>query len=93
MSAALTEYTPWRAAPFSGIVGCGVVGKRGIVIATVPGPKDHAEPISRLIAASPQLLELAQHIVAMANDAYLAGHPEFVAIVIEARAAITAVQP
>ncbi|MGH8258542.1 MAG: hypothetical protein ACREUG_02500 [Steroidobacteraceae bacterium] len=46
---------PWRAAPYSSIVGCGVVGPRGMIVAAVPGPKEHAEPIAKLIAATPDL--------------------------------------
>lgn len=49
--------TPWRATPYSSIVGCGVVGTDGVVIATVPGSKEHAGPIAQLLAASPELLE------------------------------------
>ena len=37
---------------------------------------------------TPAALELARHVVAMADDAYLIGHPEWDAIVTEARALI-----
>ncbi len=43
-----------------------------------------------LISAAPKMLDLARHVVAMADDAYLIGHPEWGAIVAEARAAIAA---
>lgn len=57
-------YAPWRAAPYSSIVGCGVVGKRGMMIASIPGPKEHAEPIARLIAEAPELLKALEDICA-----------------------------
>lgn len=41
---------------------------------------------ARLIAAAPDLLHLAEHVLAMADDAYLTGHPEWIEIVEEARA-------
>ncbi len=47
---------------------------------------------ARLAAAAPAGLALAKHIVAMADDAYLGGHPEFDAILDEARALIAAVE-
>ena len=47
---------PWRAAPYSSIVGCGVVGRGGMMIASIPGPKEHAEPIAKLVASVPDLL-------------------------------------
>lgn len=62
----------------------------------VYGPQSdtpHAKlPNARLISQAPAGLALAQHIVAMADDAYLAGHPEFDAIVAEARALIAAIE-
>lgn len=50
--------------------------------------KEKAEARSRLISAAPDLLQLALHIQAMSDDAYLAGHPEWQVIVKEAQAAI-----
>ena len=43
---------------------------------------------SGLIAAAPDLLALAQHLLAMETDAHLSEHPEWEVIVDEARAAI-----
>lgn len=60
--------TPWRAAPYSSVVGCGVVGLRGMLIATIPGPKKHAEPIARLIAAAPDLLALAKQYASECSE-------------------------
>lgn len=40
-----------------------------------------------LLAAAPELLALARHITAMADDSYLVGHPEWLEMVTEARAA------
>jgi hypothetical protein len=66
----LEAHTPWRAAPWSSVVGCGVVGKRGMVIATIPGPKEHAEPIARLLAAAPDLLEACRAAWALGHRVY-----------------------
>ncbi len=44
-------------------------------------------PVARQIAAVPPLLDLVDHVLALADDAYLAGHPEWDALVAEARAA------
>lgn len=38
------------------------------------------------IAFLPSLVKLANHILAMADDAYLTGHPEWAEIVSEAKA-------
>lgn len=43
---------------------------------------------AKLFAAADDLRALAQHIITMHDDAYLAGHPEWLAIVEEARATI-----
>jgi hypothetical protein len=43
---------------------------------------------AKLIATSPDLAALALHIHAMHDDAYLTGHPEWVAIVEEAWACL-----
>jgi hypothetical protein len=40
---------------------------------------------ARLIAASPDGYALAQHIMAMADDAYFVGHPEWESIVGQAK--------
>ncbi len=45
-----------------------------------------------LDAVAPDGHKLAEHIGAMANDAYLAGHPEWQEIVDEARALIAKVE-
>jgi len=41
-----------------------------------------------LLASAPDLLALAEHIDAMATDAYLSGHPEWAELTHQARAAI-----
>jgi hypothetical protein len=61
----------------------------GLIVATVFLPM---RSDARLIAQAPAGYALARHIVAMADDAYLGGHPEFDAIVDEARALISAVE-
>jgi hypothetical protein len=38
--------------------------------------REHNKANARLIAAAPELHALAEHVVAMANDDYLNGHPE-----------------
>lgn len=40
------------------------------------------------VAFNPALIELANHIIGMGDDAYLTGHPEWMAIVEEAKAAV-----
>ncbi len=47
---------------------------------------------ARLIATAPDGHKLAEHVDAMANDAYLVGHPEWEEIVNEARALIAKVE-
>lgn len=47
-----------------------------------------AEANAKLMATAPDLLKLAQHVIAMHDDAYLSGHPEWVEIVNEAKSAI-----
>lgn len=47
---------------------------------------------ARLIAAAPDLVALAKHIDAMATDAYLIGHPEWVEITEEAQQALNRVK-
>lgn len=58
------------------------IGTIGYVIDDLQGQEANA----RLIAAAPDLLHLAEHVLAMADDAYLTGHPEWIEIVEEARA-------
>lgn len=43
---------------------------------------------ARLIAAAPELLALAKHILALETDPYLQGHPEWEAYLNEAQAAV-----
>ncbi len=47
---------------------------------------------ARLVAAAPELLDLAEHVNAMADDAYLSGHPEWQEIVREARALLDRIE-
>ena len=68
-------------------------GRNAYHIATIENgqPGDSCETeghTAHLFAASLELLALASHVVAMADDVYLVGHPEWQAIVDEARAAI-----
>jgi hypothetical protein len=60
----------------------------GLTVAAITGLRSDA----RLIAQAPAGYALARHVVAMAGDAYLGGHPEFDAILDEARALISAVE-
>lgn len=65
------------------------------IIADVPEFGDNDETVAanaRLIATAPDGHKLAEHIAAMADDAYLVGHPEWEAIVDEARALIARVE-
>ncbi len=66
-----------------------ITDSRGARVATINAPM---LPDAALIAQAPAGLALARHIVAMADDAYLGGHPEFDAILAEARALIAAVK-
>jgi hypothetical protein len=70
-------------------------GKSGVCYAgkyfSVTNGLDSAEN-ARLIAAAPELHALAEHVVAMANDDYLNGHPEWIAIADEARALLTKIE-
>ena len=55
-------------------------------LATVDGrDREERRANARLIASAPDLLALARHILAMADDAYLTGHPEWQASVEEAQ--------
>ncbi len=65
-----------------------ITDAEGLTVAAITGLRSDA----RLIATAPAGLALARHIVAMAGDAYLGGHPEFDAILDEARALIAAVE-
>jgi hypothetical protein len=47
----------------------------------------------RLIATAPEGFELAQHIMAMADDAYFVGHPEWQTIVDQAERLIAKAKP
>ncbi len=48
--------------------------------------QENGEANARLIAAAPDGYKFAEHILAMADDAYLTGHAEWQEIVAEARA-------
>jgi hypothetical protein len=67
-----------------------LVTSDGQVVANIPaytiGQRGKAN--ADLLKASPELLALALHVIAMADDTYLTGHPEWEAITKEARAAI-----
>ena len=47
------------------------------------------EADAALIAACPDMFAVLKHVLAMHDDAYLVGHPEWREIVTEARAAIS----
>ena len=49
----------------------------------------HVFANAALIAAAPDLLAVLEHVLAMHDDAYLCGHPEWHEIVTEARAAVS----
>jgi hypothetical protein len=74
-----------------------------IYIATVESETDHArnayeapgrsaEANARLIAAAPDGLALAEHILALETDPYLQGHPEWEAFLNEAQALLNKVR-
>jgi len=72
------------------LYGCAHCGQQGF---TMRGIKAHqgSKACARRqeeAAATDGLLKLARHIVAMADDTYLTGHPEWYAIVEEAKADI-----
>lgn len=82
---------PWR------VCGLNVACDKEMVVAScykdslesvVVRPKDDDECLAnaRLIAGAPDGYALAEHIIAMADDSYLEGHPEWLEIVKEARA-------
>ena len=82
-----TNYSPgpWR------VVGYGTIAAGQSSIAeTAQAVNGSAN--ARLIAAAPDGHKLAEHIDAMANDAYLVGHPEWAEIVDEARELIAKVE-
>lgn len=60
----------------------------GCMVARVTGvTRDQADTRARVITATPKLLALAQHILAMADDAHFNEHPEWQEIVAEAQVA------
>ena len=83
---------PWAAEPQ--LTPDGLMGGAWDIIAmdwpAVPLAEVRQEADARLIVAAPAAVALARHVVAMADDAYLIGHPEWGAIVAEARAWLTA---
>ena len=78
---------PWAAEP--PLTPDGRMGDAWNIIAIawplVPVAEVRRAANARLIAAAPAAVELARHVVAMADDAHLIGHPEWGAIVTEAR--------
>jgi hypothetical protein len=66
----------------------------GMIVCTLPhnpigiNGTDERKGDARLIAAAPEMYELAKHITAMFDDAYLNGHPEWEEIVKEAFTAL-----
>lgn len=75
----------------------GIFDAEGMIIAECfeivgPGIRRPAMANARLIAAGTDLLKVAHHIMVMADDAYLLGHPEWIEMVNEARAAIAKTQ-
>jgi hypothetical protein len=79
---------PWRYARGFGHWEICRAGEPAEYIGTASGRAD-----ARLIATAPALLELARHIVAMADDAYLDGHPEWAELVKKARALVAQAVP
>lgn len=73
-------------------IGVPIEGALGFLkIAHVLNYTDELKGNGRLIAAAPDLEKLALHIMAMADDSYLAGHPEWAEIVTEAASALAKV--
>ena len=85
-----SNYTPgpWRIP--AGSSPLEIVGVGRIVANAAPAVNGHAN--ARLISTAPDGHNLAEHITAMADDAYLVGHPEWQEIVDEARALIAKVE-
>ena len=85
---------PWAAEPQ--LTPDGRMGDAWNIVAddwpAVPVAEVRREADARLIVAAPAAVALAQHVVVMADDAYLIGHPEWDAIVAEARAWLAAVR-
>jgi hypothetical protein len=88
VSAASSTPGPWRYARGFGHWEICRSGEPADYIGTASGRAD-----ARLIATAPALLELARHIVAMADDAYLDAHPEWAEIVKKARVLVAQAVP
>lgn len=58
----MTAHTPgpWRPSLYSSIGVCGVVAKRGILVAAILGDKATSEANARLIACAPDLLAMVE---------------------------------
>lgn len=95
----MTKHTagPWKVTHGHGDKNRLVTNSYNVLIADVysDSPEDLGLPQkfeypanARLIAAAPALLEVVKHVLAMSDDAYLTGHPEWYEIVKEAAAAL-----
>lgn len=78
---------PWQTNPETPYLAAQVRDDVGRILADVYGEsRETRKANARLMAAAPDGYALAEHIEAMANEAYLVGHPEWEAIVSEAKA-------
>lgn len=78
---------PWQTNPETPYLAAQVRDDVGRILADVYGEsKETRKANACLMAAAPDGYALAEHIEAIANDAYLIGHPKWEAIVSEAKA-------
>lgn len=82
---------PWELQHYTNHIGFSIWAPNAGCIAERWYPTENNDtPIeanARLIAAAPELLALAKHILAMETDPYFQGHPEWEAFLNEAKAA------
>ena len=66
----MTAHTPgpWRPSLYSSIGVCGVVAKRGILVAAILGDKATSEANARLIACAPDLLAMVERYASECED-------------------------
>lgn len=74
--------TDWREILFESPFGDAYLGQ---------ALKEDAAFIVQAVNEREALVALARHVLAMDGDAYLVGHPEFIAIVEEAKTAVTGI--